>query len=485
MMSLFVVALCVERETDPINTLLMSAFILLAIHPPTIFDVSFQLSFLALWGIVVLVPPVMAYATCIKHNWQRSLMQFVVVSCAASCATAIPALFIFNQTSLNGILANFLIVPLLGYGAVLVGFCALPFVYLYPPMAHLLMVSASWIVEISNRLIGYFAHLPVLKFYGITALDMFLFISGLSLLTFVKYRPAKTILMLALPLIAMAVHMHTSVKADGNLHITMLIVGQAESLFLRMPDGATMLVDGGGYLHDTGRDFGERVPAPALHRLGADRIDYMLLTHAHPDHLGGLLYVARTMPVGNFYESVAGGAGDEYQRLCSALKQNKVPFHTLKAGDRLNLSGGVSLKVLSPYTGGQSTDSSDTEMGLNEESLVFRLEYGSFSMLFSADAGFPAEARMLSEGAVLKAIALKVGHHGSRFSTSDEFLNSVNPEIAFISAGYGNTFRLPSPQTLAQLERRHIKIFRTDRDGTLELVTNGREWSVTAPYRRE
>lgn len=484
MLSLFVLALCAERETDPINTLLMSACLLLAIHPPTLFDASFQLSFLALWGIIVLVPPVMEKSNAVNHPWLRTLLQFAAVSCAASVATAIPALFMFNQTSLNGIFANFLIVPLLGYGAVLITFCAAPFMFICQPVATLLLAIAAWIVAVSNWLIGLFSHLPVVRFYGITAVDMFLFISVLSVLTFIRNRAVKIFFCCGLPLVAIAVHQFNGVEADGRLHITMLSVGQAESLLVRLPDGATMLVDGGGYLHETGRDFGERVLAPALHKLGIERVDYLVLTHPHPDHLGGLVQVARTLPIGTFMEAVpAGDNGEDYRQLISELKRRQVPFHTLSAGERLNLPGMVSLQVFSPEKQSRRTGSVDDDVGLNEESLVFRMEYGSFSMLFTADAGSVTEEHLLAAKAHVKSTVLKVGHHGSRFSTSDAFLDEVDPAVALISAGAGNTFGLPSGQTLRRLERRGIKTFRTDRDGTLELVTDGVKWSVMTPYR--
>lgn len=484
MLSLFVLALCAERETDPINTLLMSACLLLAIHPPTLFDASFQLSFLALWGIIVLVPPVMEKINAVNHPWLRTLLQFAAVSCAASVATAIPALFMFNQTSLNGIFANFLIVPLLGYGAVLITFCAAPFMFIYQPVAIFLLAIAAWIVAVSNWLIGLFSHMPVVRFYGITAVDMFLFISVLSVLTFIRNRAVKILFCCGLPLVAIAVHQFNGVEADGRLHITMLSVGQAESLLVRLPDGATMLVDGGGYLHETGRDFGERVLAPALHKLGIERVDYLVLTHPHPDHLGGLVQVARTLPIGTFMEAVpAGDNGEDYRQLISELKRRQVPFHTLSAGERLNLPGMVSLQVFSPEKQSRRTGSVDDDVGLNEESLVFRMEYGSFSMLFTADAGSVTEEHLLAAKAHVKSTVLKVGHHGSRFSTSDAFLDEVDPAVALISAGAGNTFGLPSGQTLRRLERRGIKTFRTDRDGTLELVTDGVKWSVMTPYR--
>jgi competence protein ComEC len=124
-------------------------------------------------------------------------------------------------------------------------------------------------------------------------------------------------------------------------------------------------------------------------------------------------------------------------------------------------------------------------MGLNEDSLVFRLQYGAFSMLFTADAGFPAEDCMLAAAVDLKSTVLKVGHHGSRFSTSEAFLDRVAPKAALISAGSGNSFGLPSSQTLALLAGRGIRTYRTDRDGTIELTSDGTTWNVATPYRRD
>lgn len=121
-------------------------------------------------------------------------------------------------------------------------------------------------------------------------------------------------------------------------------------------------------------------------------------------------------------------------------------------------------------------------MSLNDDSLVFRLIYGSFSMLFTADAGSPAEERMCAEGADLRSTVLKVGHHGSRHSTSVEFLRRVAPQLALISAGRGNRFGLPSPDTMERLQRQGVLVLRTDEDGTIDLVSDGISWSVSRPY---
>jgi competence protein ComEC len=257
----------------------------------------------------------------------------------------------------------------------------------------------------------------------------------------------------------------------------MLSVGQAESILLKLPDGSTMLVDGGGYLHDTGHDFGQRILAPALGALNVSRINRMIATHEHPDHSGGLPYVIKNFPVEEFISGTT--VTSEIQ---SQLDSKKIPYRAIAAGDEITLPGSVNLKVLSPQKAA-SPGQSNEELNVNENSLVFRLSYGSFSMLFCADAGFEAEQQMLERKDELQSTALKVGHHGSRYSTSDVFLNRVSPEVALISAGAGNRFGLPAPRTIELFKSKQIPVYRTDYDGTIELVTDGIKWAVTTPYK--
>jgi competence protein ComEC len=299
-------------------------------------------------------------------------------------------------------------------------------------------------------------------------------------MTFLHNPRLRLTLAISFPMIALLLHILPS-TSDGRLHITMLSVGQAESILLRHPDGSITLVDGGGYLHETGRDFGQRILAPALGALGVRRINYMISTHDHPDHIGGLNYVAENFPVAEFWCTNGGGVAQNAQNIVQTIARRHLPQRTLVAGDTILLPDGVTFSVYSPLRSSVARPDSEV-MDVNEQSLVFRLSYGKFSMLFTADAGYAAEQRLLSGGYELRSTVLKVGHHGSRYSTSPEFLKRVNPKLALISAGYGNRFGLPAPSTVNMLTSRGICLYRTDRDGTIELTTDGTRWSVTTPY---
>lgn len=479
MLTVFAAALFVERERDAINTLLLAAFLLVALNPPTFFDVTFQLSFLSLWGILVAVPHIMKFTASFNSSWQRCVVQFVAASCAAAGVTLIPVLYIFKIASLNGILTNFLIVPLLGYGAVLTGFVALPMIVVLPSLAPYILWPAAALVEISNRFIMWCSALPVLTFHGINEWDMFFFLLFMTCMTFLKKRILICIAGVVIPVSAIVLHLYLASKSDGRLHITMLSVGQAESMLVRLPDGSNLLIDGGGYLHDTAHDFGQRVLAPALGALHVARIDRMVATHNHPDHSGGLPFVIKNFTVGEFWSG--GEVSTDIQR---ELIRRGVPQRTVVGGDILHLPGAVTITVLSPAKAMYESTEGD-ESGVNEQSLVFRLSYGRFSMIFCADAGFEAEESLLAGHYELKSTVLKVGHHGSRYSTSEKFLERVHPGIALLSAGAGNRFGLPSTRTVELLRSKGIHLYRTDQDGTLELVTDGIIWTVSTPYKAE
>ena len=471
MIAVYILALVIERETDPVHSLMLAAVLILALSPPALFDISFQLSFLALWGIIVLTPVFMAPFTLNEGGLLRKLLLFLMASAAATVATLLTVAFYFHRVSATGLISNFFIVPLMGYGAVVLGFSALPFIFCAPFIAKPLLLGAAYLVKLSNVIIALLDRIPTLPVINPTRLDLLFFYLFLAGLTFIRGGKGRLACCGAL-VVLMAGTAALSPRPDaGKLSIVFFSVGQGESTLITFPDGKRMLVDGGGNPREGAQDVGERLLAPALWRLGVKRIDYMVLSHPHPDHMQGLKYVAANFPVGEFWEGSRTDSRD-YHELHRILAARRVPVRMISASSPVVAVGEARIEPLGPP--GHTAPAPQLEdADLNDESMVFRLVFGKFSMLFTGDIGVETEDLLVLHPERLKCSILKVPHHGSRYSSSLPFLRAAAPGTALIGAGYRNSFHLPARETLDSLSGLGIQVFRTDLDGTVRVVSAG------------
>lgn len=472
MVAAVVLAAWSEREIDLLDALLLAAFVLLLQDPAVLFNLSFQLSFLSLWGLLVLTPLLIKPVEhLLKQEWQRMTVLFFAASLAAVLATMAPVLASFHQVSFTGIAANLVVVPLLGYGATVLATMAVPLSFFMPSFAALVLMFTGWLVQLSNTFVQWIARVPVLHSFSAGSTDVVITIALLAVLGFVHGRRTRmyagSLLLVALVL----VHLWPGPALDGKLRMTFLSVGQGDATLIQLPDGRTMLVDGGGYLRDTGRDFGERYLVPALHGLSVKQIDIMVLSHPHPDHLGGLPAVAEQFKVGEYWQAKGSAQGADYQRLINALAHQKTTTRILQQGDRLQVGEGVLVSVLSSPQGEQSLKTD------NDDSLVLQLQQAGFSALMMGDAGFPVEEMLLSQG-IGPATVLKVGHHGSKTATGESFLRRIKPNVAVVSVGAGNSFGLPADETLDKIRHQGAVLYRTDQQGSIQLLSDGHTYTV-------
>jgi len=480
MLLCFMVGMLLEREFDRFNSLVLAAFVLLLANPANLFDISCQLSFLAIWGLMVLTPLLVPLFRSEEGGASYRLVQFFAASLAAVAVTLLPVAYYFQQSTLTGLLGNFFIVPLLGYGAVVLGFASLPLIWIFPTGAGWLLGCAALLVELSNCIIARLDLLPLLPDFSVTRVDLALLLAGMLLVTILADRRHRLGVLAAMPLIIVSLHLAPFPGGDKGVRLEFLSVGQGESTLLTFADGSRMLIDGGGALHDNGWDPGKRLLIPCLRRMGVKRIDYMVLSHPHPDHLQGLRAVAETLPVGEFWETGVGGGGDDYRALKSVLEQRHVPVRRLDASTVPFLIPGATVTILSPDPG-MLAASPD----LNETSLVMRIDAGRFSALFTGDIGIDTESMLLRHPARLRATVLKVPHHGSRHSVMPEFFRAVSPQVALIGAGYRNGFGLPSAEALDELSRCAGRVCRTDLDGTVTVeISNDSEKLVISGFKR-
>ncbi len=260
---------------------------------------------------------------------------------------------------------------------------------------------------------------------------------------------------------------------ENGLTVKVLAVGQGDAILIRTPE-QTILIDTGD-TSETGR------LRAALKHEGVRRVDKLIITHPHRDHIGGAAMVCRTCDVKEVYENGQPTSTNVYRDYLKTIQKQKIPSRTLRDGDMLDLGGGATLRVLSPTQ--EMVDERGMQNGkvnLNLNSLVARLEYGDFSMMLTGDAEIPSEEGILRRHSpeTLRCKILKAGHHGSKTASSVDFLRTLDADAVLISCGEDNEYHCPHPSVLARYEKQELDVFRTDRNGTITVRTDGKTYSV-------
>jgi competence protein ComEC len=263
-------------------------------------------------------------------------------------------------------------------------------------------------------------------------------------------------------------------RAAPTLRLTVFDVGQAEAMLLQTPDGRSLLVDTGGSPFGGGAfDIGARVIAPALWARGVSHLDALLVTHGDPDHLGGARSTVRDFDPLALWEGVLVPPHLPMQQMRDAARDERIPLVSLRSGTTWT-SGGVRITVLHP----QEPDW-ERQRVRNDDSVVLDVRYGDAAFLLTGDISADVERTLLPHLGPSRLRVLKVGHHGSRTSTSRELLEQWRPQVALISAGRGNTFGHPTGEVLRRLGSIGATVLRTDRHGQITVETDGRTLTVT------
>jgi competence protein ComEC len=478
MLSVGFVVTAAGRRPSAVRCLAASIFIGALLDPLVACDVSFLLSVAATGGLIGVGPCFARFTEKVRPAPLAWLVQSLATTLSAMLPCVPLLSLLSSEIGLAGLVANVFAGP--------VGeLCALPLCLLHAVLGFwpwlergaamagggaLLIVRA--IARLSSEQSGLRFCLPVPSGLQLSVLA----VVGVGLMTTLSQSWLRRGLWLLAALGGLwgLERAQVAVGAPHKLVATVLDVGQGDSALVDFPDGSLWLIDGGGFVGSP-VDPGRAAILPELKARRRTRIDVMVLSHPHPDHFTGLESVLRSVEVGEFWDTgqgLAQGAGPIYARIQALLRERGVKLLTPAelCGERLR--GGVRVQVLSPCPGFRPA------LGANDNSLVIRLVWHRRAFLFTGDAEAEAEEHLLHTGVALSADFLKLGHHGSRTSSTPAFLDAVHPSVGTMSTGVRNRFGHPHAPTLQKLHERKILALRTDRFGAVRIETDGNTLEV-------
>ncbi len=501
MVSLFLFAAYLGRQRSVMTALAFAAAIMVAINPQILWQVSFQLSFAAVTGLVLLAPIFQRWGA--RTRAPNVVVDSFSVSLAAILATLPLIAHYFGYVSLVGLPATFLTLPALP--AIIVLSAVVGLVGLFALAVAQVIGWVAWLfLGYMTGVVGLFAALPYSS-WEVSGMDAYmvwlyygLFLAVLWLgsrrervfseigsaakgvggrLGSIPHRlPAKWVIF---PLLIIAILLWVAViiaPSGGKLSVSFLDVGQGDAILITTPSGQHILVDGGPSPEQISHELGEELPF-------WDRsIDLVVLTHAHDDHVTGLVEVLRRYHVGQVLEPCFSPNSSDYTKAykewLGIIGEKGIDCTCAQAGQQIDLGDGAMMDVLNP----PQEPLEGTDSDIDNNGVVLRLSMGDVSFLLTADLYADGERYLLDQGVKLRSTVLKVAHHGSDTSTTSSFLAAVASQVAVISAGVESPFGHPHSDVRDRLEERldEDKIYLTAEDGTITFTTDGeRLWVET------
>jgi competence protein ComEC len=399
--------------------------------------------------------------------------------------------FVFSRITFAGLALNFVAIPLMGV-AQIAGMVVVPTALISTRLA----AAAGWVAHVGAA--GLVASADLVRFapvltYRVAAPSVLVCVAyyvALALAwTLSRRRAAITgsretavarrwrrgsaivaaaaaIWILAEPWAALAA------RGDGRLHVTFVDVGQGDAAFVRFPRGTTMLVDAGGLGASSSFDVGDRVVAPVLREAGVRRLDYLALTHGDPDHIGGAPSIVAEFRPREVWEGIPVPRQAPLAALRALAADAGSRWANVYAGDHLAIDD-VDVRALHPERAEW-----ERQKVRNDDSIVLDVRWRDVSVLLTGDIGKPTERVLVAGLAPSPVRVIKVPHHGSLTSSSEEFLRVAQPAVAIFSAGRANHFGHPAPAVLERYKIAGAQIFRTDQDGAVTIDTDGRVLTV-------
>lgn len=476
------------RDTDLLTSLMVSALCILMINPYWLYDAGFLLSYSAVLGLIVITPSLQR--KLIGTGMKQKLRELAASTLAAQISTMPIICTLFYQFSVVGIFLNLIIIPLSGIVLLLgllvgmIGFFSLSIARILGMLLNVLIQGITWLIEICNKIphtiviTGHWELLAVIGYYLIAAAVILQIQQKKEANKYIRY-----VKILSMGIGTLLV-LFTVLKPE-KLEVHYIDVGQGDSSVIIAPNNKTILIDGGGRPGNLENQFdvGERIVVPYLKYNGIAVIDYLIVTHPDADHIKGTLSVLDQISVRQILLSNPIERNELFYQFIKKAKEKKISIYLVQGGETLRLQKDLYGQVLHPYSkayqGRVETN--------NDTSVVLQLQYKQISFLFTGDLEQQGEKMLQEQFPTLKVNIIKCGHHGSKYSTNEAFLSTLQPQISIVSVGPHNLYQHPHKETLNRLKERDIDIYRTDLEGAVTIESDGNEINIKTmlnPYRR-
>jgi len=478
----YLMSIILGREKEIWSTLALSALFILALDPMVIQSISFQLTFLAVTGIVWLTPFFQniipdPFKEDSKNKRIEKIWLYLTGMIAASLSAVIflmpVTVYYFHRVSTVTVLANLIAIPLMAFIILPAGLIASFSLIFSSFVAEVILGFGVFGIHLMMRVIDFFAGLSWSSFLMVTpGIWEILMIYSLlfCLFSVKKWQWMKYILVLVILVTVTDIsYWLYQTQFNNKLRVTFIDVGQGNAALVQFPGNKKMLIDGGGFRVGS-FDTGENVVTPFLLNRKILKVDYLVLSHPHPDHMNGLRFIASEFNPSEFWYNGDSVDTRDFTELMGIVKTKSIKFLGPEELARGRTISGVEVEVLYPLEGLVLYENNDNRI-INNNSLVLRFNYEGKSILFTGDIEQDAEAYMAEQyGNKLKSDVLLVPHHGSRYSSSNSFLEKVKPDLSIISSRKGNRFGFPHMETLERLKRAESKVLRIDMKGAIEVT---------------
>ncbi|HCC69129.1 MAG TPA: DNA internalization-related competence protein ComEC/Rec2 [Nitrospiraceae bacterium] len=474
MVFIYMAALFLGRKGQWLNSLSIAAVIILLWDPGALFDLSFQLSFLAVLSFGYVLDKYKPDEE-LERGPKPSLLKrafegiktSTLITVAVTLGIAPLVAYYFYHFPLISPLSNLIVTPLVCFVLLPLGFFSSFIVIIF----NISFLPLSGLIDkISDVSLNLTKLLSTIPYASLHIPKPSIIITCLYFLSIGIFLKSKSRWRLSPLIIAVALYVLNPSFDNYAMRVTFLDVGQGDAAILELPDRKTMLIDGGSEELRAGR----RVIAPYLRSRGIKNIDFIVLSHPHPDHYGGLIYIMDNFRIGEIWGNgrIIPGAEEFFEK----IGEKQIPYRVIERGDLVE-GEGYRIYCFHPYREFYANSPRGEFSNQNNDSLVLKLEAaGGLSVLFTGDIEIEAEENLIHLGKWLKSTIIKVPHHGGRTSSTDAFLYYVNPQVAVISVGRNNPFNHPHSEVIERYDG--IRLFRTDRDGAVTVTLRDTNYEI-------